>query len=137
MTETTRTEDGSVIHADRASRESLFLSAEIEIGGMILRGRVRNVSETGALVECVHECQIGDVVRVSFQGVHGLEARITRITQKGMGLRFATPIDPAVCRRSVSAPKTDWTKDYLLCLREGGRTPRWQTDEIAKRPKLR
>ncbi|WBO23777.1 PilZ domain-containing protein [Sphingomonas abietis] len=121
----------------RASRESLFLGAEIRHGGVVLQGRVRNVSSTGAWVDCTHRLRVGDSLRISFQGVQDAEAQVARVTERGVGLHFDAPIDPSTCRRNVAPKQTDWTKDYVLCLREGAREPIWQNDALVKRPKLR
>lgn len=137
MTDSVSNEEEVLSLEMRASRESLFLGAEIRHDSDVLQGRVRNVSSTGAWVDCKHRCRVGDCLYISFQGVQHAEARVARVTERGLGLHFETPIDPSICRRNIAPKQTDWTKDYVLCLREGIRDPRWQTDSLVKRPKLR
>jgi hypothetical protein len=117
-----------------APRDSLLLGAEIAGGGDGSAGRIRNLSATGAFVEIAGAFSVGDLLHLKFRGVGHIEAVVARTTAKGIGVRFSSPIDPALGRKSVLPPEPDWTKDYVLCLREGGRRAIWDTDADFKRP---
>lgn len=120
-----------------APRDSIFLGAQVERDQGLVEGRIRNISATGALLEISASLELNETLRLRFRGVDDVQATVVRLTARGGGVRFATPIDPAVCRQSVLPPKPEWTQDYVLCLREGYQQSRWQSDGAAlRRPAL-
>lgn len=118
-------------------RESLLLGATAETAAGMVEGRIRNISASGAFLETQARLKAGDRLVLRFRGVDRVEADVVRVTPKGVGVRFAEEIDPKACRKSVMPERADWTKDYVLCLREGHRPPRWAQETPAKRPLLR
>ena len=115
-----------------AVRESLFLGTEIDCASGVETGRIRNLSATGAFVELARSVPIGEHLLLTFRRFDHVEAVVVRITAKGFGVRFASPIDPAICRRTVSARPQDLAKEYVLCQLEGNRRARWDNAPTGK-----
>lgn len=122
-----RTSETQMAEARRALRESVLLAADIApmSDEPILQGRVRNVSATGALLELSAPLAVGTRVRLSFRGAQAVAATIMWAKNGRAGVAFDTPIDPALCRRSIKAPEPDPSRDWVLCLREPYRPKRW------------
>jgi hypothetical protein len=112
--------------AERAARESVFLLTEIRPqAGRPFSCRVRNVSATGMMIECAHSLNVGDVVVATLRNIGDVSCTVARIRSGLAGLRFAEPIDPAQCRKSVLAPPPDPSRDWALNLREPYKPKRW------------
>ena len=88
-------------------RESLFLGVEIALPNSTRSGRIRNISATGALVESDFALAMGEHLTLSFRGVASVGATVVRKTARGVGVRFDTEIDPALCRQSVLGTSAD------------------------------
>jgi hypothetical protein len=76
----------------------------VDHDGRLINCRIRNISTTGAyLDEGNANLKAGDRLSVSFRGFSSIEAIVTRVANKGVGLRFVEPIDPAMCRLQSSS----------------------------------
>ncbi|MBA2934500.1 PilZ domain-containing protein [Sphingomonas sp. CGMCC 1.13654] len=87
-----------------ATRESIFLGADIMFEGEAIQGRIRNISSTGAYLEADAAFGAGDRITISFRGFADVGATVTRVACRGVGLRFDDRIDPARCKRLGSSP---------------------------------
>jgi hypothetical protein len=123
---------------ERASRESLFLGAELETRGRSKSGRIRNISPSGALLETSDDLGIGETIVISFRGVSRSAAIVKRRNSKGYGIHFEVSIDPSACLNTHADPKGDPVNELVLSQLQGGRRPIWDNREANFfRPKMR
>lgn len=112
---------------ERAPRESVFLLAEVRREGEpAFTCRVRNVSASGMMIECPHELEVGETLVATLRGIGNVACTVARIRPPLAGLRFAKPIDPSLCRKSVLPKAPDPSRDWVLNLREPYKPKRWR-----------
>lgn len=92
-------------------RSRVFLVAQIKSGAGSAEARVRDISRSGALVQCDQPQQVGASVRMICGGVQ-LDARVAWADEGCFGLEFETPllvgslVDQSGSKLSVSAPRS-------------------------------
>lgn len=117
-----------------AVRKSLLLGTEVDSISGVETGRIRNLSATGAFIELARTFPIKEQLLLKFRGFDQIKAVVVRTTEKGVGVRFVSPIDPAICRRTITSPPQDPANDYVVCQLEGNRQARWDNASTVKRP---
>lgn len=89
----------------RASRASLFLSANVAIPGLAapVSMRVRNLSEGGMMIDG-HVKLVRDMpVKVELRGIGEIEGRVAWTEAGRAGVEFAVEIDPKLARAPAPA----------------------------------
>ena len=110
----------------RFRRSNVLLSASIELSGVSLPVKLRNLSSEGALIE-------GDKVPVEGAEVVfrkaelTLEARIAWVEGKRAGLAFSEKLDADLVLRHIPAPRPRVTPDFR---RPGLHTRQLSTEEL-------
>lgn len=86
------------------SRQSLFLTAEVEVEGRSepLKVRVRNLSAGGMLAEAARDVPVGAVLRVELANVGRIGARCIWSGVGRFGVAFDQLIDPEAARRKLT-----------------------------------
>ena len=90
------------------ARDSLFLSAQLTLAGMVepRTVRVRNLSPGGLMAEYAGRVAIGDAVTVDVRGIGATAGRIAWIAEGRLGIAFDQPVNPRLARKPVTvAPR--------------------------------
>ena len=92
----------------RSKRRRTMLTAHVEVGGSQIDARVRNLSQTGALIETKAGLKIGMPVLLRRAGAE-VAAVVARVQQGAAGLCFEEPLDESTFQllaTGKSAPKS-------------------------------
>lgn len=91
-------------------RSRVFLAAEIHLGAGPVEARIRDISRTGALLECDVTPGSGDPIEVQC-GKTALQGRVAWVDRGWFGIEFEKPlmmsrlVDPNGTKLKVSAPR--------------------------------
>ncbi|GAA0729110.1 PilZ domain-containing protein [Sphingomonas japonica] len=83
------------------SRDSLLLTALIEIDGTRTQVRVRNLSPGGMMAELPQPVAIGSEVKAEVRGLGLVPGRVAWCTDGRIGIAFDREIDPLAARKPV------------------------------------
>jgi hypothetical protein len=104
--------DESSVTQNRSSRRSpVLLAASIEIGGIPVLVRLRDLSKDGALIEGDHLPPEGAATFLQRNEL-GLKSRIVWVHGKYAGVAFDTPLDPDEVLRQIPRPKPKAQNDF-------------------------
>ena len=100
------------------ARDSLLLLTTLcSLDGKELgRGRIRNLSATGMMVDCDMQLSHGMKLTSTIRGVGDVSGEVVRVEQGRFGIRFDQEIDPALARKPVTA-KTGYSGSQEFCPR--------------------
>lgn len=92
-------------------RDSLFLSARLQIGGAgpTHDVRVRNLSAGGLMAELDRTVDPGTPVTLEMRGLGEMTGTVAWCAEGRMGIALDHPIDPARARKPVGTGKSDRT----------------------------
>ncbi|MDF8333396.1 EAL domain-containing protein [Novosphingobium cyanobacteriorum] len=76
----------------RAARQSMLRKVSLEHGGHSYHGMIRNISQTGALVEGLWNVPPGTIFRLALAEGHVITATARWSNEDRMGVEFATPL---------------------------------------------
>ncbi|MDB5695330.1 MAG: pilZ domain protein [Sphingomonas bacterium] len=113
---------GTVDNARTRKRDSMFLSAQLRIGGEgpTHEVRVRNLSAGGLMAELDCTVEPGTPVALAMRGLGDMTGSVAWCTHGRLGIALDRPIDPARARKPVGlGPSTPEFAKPLV-----GRTPR-------------
>src|SRR3954447_8688320 len=104
-------DEGSPTQNRRSRRSPVLLAASIEVAGVTVAVKLRNLSEEGALIE-------GD--RLPVEGTEtffqrnelGLKRRVVWVHGKYAGVAFDTPLNREEAMRQIPRPKPKTTTDF-------------------------
>lgn len=93
------------LSARAATRDSLFLQAEVMVSGWPapVTARVRNLSPGGMLAESPHHMTVGTSLVASLPNIGPVNARCVWVGEGRFGLAFDHAIDPQAVRRRSAA----------------------------------
>lgn len=88
------------------SRDSLFILAEVRVGGREAehRVKVRNLSAGGMMGEGPVKVARGDPIEINLKNVGWVSGSIAWVQDNRFGVAFAEEIDPRVIRVQLSPP---------------------------------
>ncbi len=88
-------------------RDSLLLVAQVRIGAETTarEARVRNLSETGLMVELAKVVDVGTPVVVTLRGIGEVAGTVAWCTEGRMGISLDSPIDPLLVRKPSGGAK--------------------------------
>ena len=98
-----------------ADRHPLIWSGELRFGSFCLAARLRNISATGAMVECPAPVRVGTDAILDLGNAGSIKASIRWAVGDYAGLHFAEPFDVedlSRCRPRVTAPT--WLRPSYL-----------------------
>ncbi|MCB2013284.1 MAG: PilZ domain-containing protein [Sphingobium sp.] len=95
------------------ARDSLLLLTTLcsPDGKELGRGRIRNLSATGMMVDCDMLLSRGMKLTSNIRGVGNVTGEVVRVEQGRFGIRFDQEIDPALARKPVTA-KTGGSQEF-------------------------
>lgn len=98
----------SAIDTRHISRDSLFLLADVKIGGMVSgeRVKVRNLSSGGMMAEGGPRVERGASIAVQLRNIGWVEGSVAWVHENRFGIAFADEIDPSLAR--APAGKNDF-----------------------------
>ncbi len=90
----------SAIDTRHISRDSLFLLADLRIGGFETgdRVKVRNLSPGGMMAEGAARVERGAQIAVKLRNIGWVEGSVAWVQDSRFGIAFAEEIDPKVAR---------------------------------------
>jgi hypothetical protein len=100
-------EDDKFASKRSSPRDSLLLSATLEIRGMQMPVRIRNLSAGGCMAEYPHEVELHEEIRIDVRGIGWVIGRIAWAVAGRIGIAFAMEIDPKLARKPVVKDKRD------------------------------
>ncbi|GGA46897.1 hypothetical protein [Sphingomonas psychrolutea] len=103
--------------------KNLFFGTEIDCRSGVETRRVRHLSATRAVIG-----------HLKFRGFDPIDAHVVRATEKDFGALFASPIDPALCRRAIPPQSKNSAKDYVSCQLERKRRAGWDSASTINGP---
>lgn len=99
-------------------RDSLFLSARLQVGGdgIVHDVRVRNLSAGGLMAELDRPVESGTAVKLEMRGLGDMTGTVAWSTRGRMGIALDHPIDPSRARKPVgTGPSTpDYAKPLVI-----------------------
>lgn len=92
----------SAIDTRHISRDSLFLLADVRVGGQVSddRVKVRNLSAGGMMAEGGPRVVRGANIAINLRNLGWVEGTVAWVHESRFGIAFAHEIDPAVARAS-------------------------------------
>lgn len=109
MEHPTKIEAAGAAHNREAMRDSLFLTATVQL--MSDRSertvRVRNLSAGGMMADCAETLAAGQPVLVTLRGIGGVLGQIAWHRNGRIGISFAEPIDPKQARKPVGVAESN------------------------------
>jgi hypothetical protein len=124
------TEQDSDAKAQRAKRHPLIWSGVLHVGGKQVRTRVRNISATGAMVQCSVAVPLDADAVLELSETLSVSATIGWVVGDQVGLRFHTAFDVTQLSRSTPevAPQRWERPSYLNKTSDTASPwdPRWQ-----------
>lgn len=88
----------------RHGRAAVLLRAKIRAEGGDVRGFVRNLSETGAMMDA-HHALATDMVVTLHCGDMAIPARVAWVEERRLGLQFNAALDAATVAMLVATPR--------------------------------
>lgn len=121
----------------RAPRHPLIWSGTLLLANRNAPVRVRNISGTGAMVECTEDVAVGDEAVLHLGDDATMSGTIQWVVGAQIGLKFHAPFDMRQLARSkpevaAAPPSTQWTRPAYLEKNEDDQDgsdpwdPRWQ-----------
>jgi hypothetical protein len=104
-------DESSMAQNRRQRRSNVLMAAAIELSGMSLPVKLRNLSASGALVEGEHLPIEGSEIVFKRQEL-SVAARVAWAAGNRAGLSFAEPLSPEAVLRHVPTPRPRVTADY-------------------------
>jgi hypothetical protein len=105
----TKIEAAEAAHNREAMRDSLFLTATVQL--MSDRSdrtvRVRNLSAGGMMADCTEALTAGEPVLVTLRGVGEVLGEIAWRRNGRIGVSFGEPIDPKQARKPVGVAESN------------------------------
>jgi hypothetical protein len=127
--------DESIMSQNRRSRRSpVLLAASVEVDGVVVPVKLRNLSEEGALIEG-EQLPPEDSVTFFERNDLRLKSRVVWVQGRYAGVAFARPLKQAEVLRNVPQPKQlvhgDFRRPGLACRplsdEERSMVERWMT----------
>lgn len=97
----------------RHGRATVLLRARIAAPGGEVRGFVRNLSRTGALMDAHHDLAADAAVTLACGGLT-IPARVAWVEQRRLGLEFAVALDEKAVASLVAKPARAAANDRVL-----------------------
>lgn len=88
-------------------RDSLLLGATLEIRGMQVPVRIRNLSAGGCMAEYPHEVGMDEEIRIDVRGIGWVTGRVAWAVAGRIGIAFSLQIDPKLARKPVVKDRKD------------------------------
>jgi hypothetical protein len=125
-----KAEDDNDAKAQRAKRHPLIWSGVLHVNASQVPARVRNISATGAMVQCSSNVRVGAEAVLELSETLTVSATVGWAVGDQVGLRFHTPFDVTQLSRSTPevAPQRWERPSYLNKSAETASPwdPRWQ-----------
>jgi hypothetical protein len=113
----------------RASRHPLIWSGTLHLDNQSTAVRIRNISSTGAMIECTKSLPVGAEPVLQLNAEAALAATIQWVVGAQIGVSFHRPFDMRLLGRSkpeVAAAPTQWQRPaYLETSREEDESDPW------------
>ena len=119
--ETNENDPGST-EAERESRDSLFLSADVVFDDSPKQYtvRVRNISAGGMMIDVTAPREKGVGVTASLKNIGEVRGKVVWSTAKRIGITFDNEIDPHLARhKATAAPVPGYKRPYIGSRRPG------------------
>lgn len=93
----------------------MFLMAKLRRGNGEQLGsvRVRNLSRTGLMADCVTALKHGDRLVVALRGIGDVAGKVNWVRGAAIGMAFDKPIDPKLARKPVGTGASAQSSPYL------------------------
>jgi hypothetical protein len=99
------TADGESAAQRAAARDSLLLTAQLDVPGLArpVTARVRNLSPGGMMAEYAGDLALGDTITVELRGIGAIAAKVAWVAEGRAGIAFDREVDPKRARKPVVA----------------------------------
>lgn len=111
-------DESSIAKNRRSSRSNVLLAATIEVGGIAVSVKLRNLSQEGALIEG-ERLPIEGSMTIFRRNELRIDSRIAWVQGRFAGVAFAIPLQPHEVLRNIPKPrpqaKLDFRRPGLAC----------------------